>query len=233
MANTKWTIEEVSVKGHQALGLCNKYQSNLQPRISIEEIAELENGIRELETRRAGQKGNLQGQKSATKSKDDITKELHFEVMDVRNLVKAGPGVKQEILKAFGVGTKTGSDNQPKTIAAANLIIAGYNKYNEWALNKAKILEEDIINIESLRNQLLDADKIQEQVKLNRKLGTVDKNTLQLRLEQLITQISAVGVKVFRSSNSELVPLFQTLIPGSGSDSTENTEEKQEETVPA
>jgi hypothetical protein len=69
MANTKWTIEEVSVKGHQALGLCNKYQSNLQPRISIEEIAELENGIRELETRRAGRKGICKGKKVPQKAK--------------------------------------------------------------------------------------------------------------------------------------------------------------------
>jgi hypothetical protein len=116
------------------------------------------------------------------------------------------------------------------TIAAANLIIAGYNKYSEWARNNAKILEEDIIKIEALRNQLIDADKIQENVKLVRKLGTVDKNTLQSRLEQLITQASVVGVKVFRSSKPELVPLFQALIPGS---STADVEENEEETVSA
>jgi hypothetical protein len=227
---TKWSIEEVSMKGHQASGLLRQFQTDLQTRIKTEEITELENGLKELESSRAGQKGNLQGQKSATKSKEAVTEELHIEVMDIREMIKAAPGAKQEILKAFGIGTRTHCQSQPLTIAAANLIIAGYNKYSEWARNNAKILEEDIIKIEALRNQLIDADKIQENVKLVRKLGTVDKNTLQSRLEQLITQASVVGVKVFRSSKPELVPLFQALIPGS---STADVEENEEETVSA
>jgi hypothetical protein len=226
--NTKWTIEEVSVKGHQACGLFYQYQSDLQARIKAEEVEELETGLRKLEWSRAGQIGNLQGQKSATKSKDAITEELHYEVMDLREMIKATPGVKQEILKAFGVGTLTDKKGQPKTIAAANMIIAGYNKYGDWARNSARIYEEDIEKVESLRDQLIDADKSQENVKLIRKLGTVDKNTLQLRLEQLVTQISAVGVKVFRSKNPELIPLFKALIPGSG---TTDIEEEEQENV--
>jgi len=219
------------LKGHQACGLYNQYQSDLQSRMRAEEIAELDNGLRTLESRRAGQKGNLQGQKSATKSKEAITEELHTEVIDLREMIKAAPGVKQEILKAFGIGTRTHSNSQPLTIAGANLIISGYNKYSEWAQKDAKILEEDVAKVEELRNQLIDADKIQENVKLIRKLGTVSKNTLQSRLEQLVTMISAVGIKVFRSSKPELVPLFEALIPGSGTASTEN--EKEEETVSA
>jgi len=229
--NLKWTIEEVSVKGHQACGLFYQYQPGLQARIKAEEVMELETGLRKLEFSRAGQKGNLQGQKSATKSKDAITEELHYEVVDLREMIKAAPNVKQEILKAFGVGTLTDKKGQPKTIAGANLIISGYNKYSEWAQKDAKILEEDIVKVEELRDQLIDADKIQENVKLIRKLGTVEKNTLQSRLEQLITMISVVGIKVFRSSKPELVPLFEALIPGSGTASTEN--EKEEETVSA
>jgi uncharacterized coiled-coil protein SlyX len=226
----KWTIEVVSMKGHQASGLLKQYQADLQARIKTEEMMELENGLRVLESSRAGQKENLQGLKSATKSKEDVTKELHTEVIDIREMVKVATGVKQEMLKAFGIGTPTHYKNQPKTIAAANLIIAGYNKYGEWARNDARILEEDVTKVESLRDQLIDSDKIQENVKLVRKLGTVDKNTLQLRLEQLITQISAIGVKVFRSSKPELVPLFQALIPGSG---TANVEENEVETISA
>ncbi len=202
---TKWSIEDVSVKGHQACGLFNQYQSDLQTRIKVEEVTELENGLRELESSRAGQKGNLQGQKSATKSKDAVTEELHTEVIDIREMVKAATDVKQEMLKAFGIGTLTSSKSQPKTISAANLIIEAYNKYSDWARNSARILEEDIVKIEALRDQLIDADKTQENVKLVRKLGTVDKNTLQSKLEQLITMISVVGVKVFRSDKPSLV----------------------------
>lgn len=226
----KWSIEDVSVKGHQANGLLKQYQADLQARIKAEEMAELENGLRDLESSRAGQKGNLQGQKSATKSKEAVTEELHNEVIDLREMVKVATGAKQEILKAFGIGTSTHFKSQPKTIAAANLIIAGYNKYSEWAQSSARVLEEDIVKIESLRDQLIDSDKSQENVKLVRKLGTIDKNTLQIRLEQLITIISAVGVKVFRSEKPELVPLFEALIPGSG---TANEDKKEEEAVTA
>jgi len=180
--NLKWTIEEVSVKGHQACGLFYQYQSGLQARIKAEEVMELETGLRKLEFSRAGQKGNLQGQKSATKSKDAITEELHYEVVDLREMIKAAPNVKQEILKAFGVGTLTDKKGQPKTIAGANLIISGYNKYSEWAQKDAKILEEDIVKVEELRDQLIDADKIQENVKLIRKLGTVEKKHFAVKI---------------------------------------------------
>lgn len=225
---TKWDIEDVFEKGHQAYGLYNQYQSDLQARIKAEEVAELENGLRELESSRAGQKGNLQGLKSATKSKDAIAEELHIEVMDIREMVKAVTGVKQEILKAFGVGTKAHFKSQPMTISAANLIIAGYNKYGEWSRDNARILEEDVVKIETLRDQLIDNDKSQENVKLVRKLGTLSKNALQSRLEELVTMISVVGVKVFRSQKPELVPLFQALIPGSG---TANVEKEENESV--
>ena len=226
----KWSIGDVSAKGHQASGLLKQYQAELQNRIKAEEVAELENGLRDLESSRAGQKGNLQGQKSATKSKEAVTQELHTEIIDIREMVKAAPGAKQEILKAFGVGISTHFKSQPKTISAANMIITGYNKYSEWAQNSARILEEDVIKIETLRDQLIDSDKSQENVKLFRKLGTVDKNALQIRLEQLITMVSAIGVKVFRSDKPALVPLFQALIPGSV---TANVEKKEEETVTA
>ena len=56
-------------------GTCNKYQSNLQPRISIEEIAELENEQRAWN--KESRAKEFQGQK-VPKSKDDITKELHL-----------------------------------------------------------------------------------------------------------------------------------------------------------
>lgn len=225
---TKWDIEDVFEKGHQACGLCNQYQSDLQARIKAEEVAELENGLRELETSRAGQKGNLQGLKSATKSKEAVTEELHTEIMDIREMVKAVTGAKQEILKAFGVGIKTDKKSQPMTISAANLIVAGYNKYGEWSRDNARIMEEDVVKIEVLRDQLIDNDKSQEKVKLDRKLGTVSKNTLQSRLEELVTMISVVGVKVFRSNKPELVSLFEALIPGSG---TANIEKGEEESV--
>lgn len=241
--NTKWDIEDVFVKDHQACNLFNQYQSDLQARIKAEEVTELEGGLRELEWIRAGQKENLQGLKSATKSKEAITEELHTEVMDLRNMVKFTPGVKQEILKAFGVGTKTDKKSQPMTIAAANLIIAGYNKYGEWSRDNARIMEEDLVRIEALRDRLIGSDKSQEKVKLVRKIGTLNKNTLQSRLEELVTMISVIGVKVFRSKKPELVPLFEALIPGSGAANVEkevnsvekeaNVEKEENESVTA
>ena len=78
---------------------------------------------------------------------------------------------------------------------------------------EAGIVEEDMADIQAEVEALSTADTLQEKAKFVRKATTMDKNALQRRVEDLITKISAIGIRVFRRKDPAVVPLFEGLIP--------------------
>ena len=220
----KWTSEEALDKGKQCIELLTKYRADIENRFKPGEIELLLSSIAVLESAgKAGQSEALVNQKAQTLNKGEIGSILLEEVMAVRSLVKAG-NAPSDILMAFGVGVSVRVNSQPQLIAAANLIISGYNQHTEWAQKEAGILEDDIEEIQELHDQLSGSDATLGKKKFARRAKTVDKNTLQRTIEDLITKTSAIGIKVFLKKNKAIVPLFEALIPGSGSSATETNE---------
>ena len=127
-------------------------------------------------------------------------------------MVRAGSD-ETNILQAFGVGEKVSDNTVSGAIAAGNIIINGYNEHKTWANTEAGILEEDIQEIQDLINSLSEADGTQEATKFTKKTKTVDKNVLQRTVEDLITKISATGIKTYRTKDPSIVKLFEDLIP--------------------
>ena len=139
-------------------------------------------------------------------------KELHEAIMDTRRMVLAVTP-EGDVSTSFGVGEKVSEKSMPSLVAAANTVINGYNANTEWANTKAGIIEDDITEITELLALLDTADDVQEKAKFERKAKTLDKNTLQRSVEDLVTKISAVGIKVFRKQNPDVAKLFEGLIP--------------------
>ena len=133
------------------------------------------------------------------------------DVMDIRDTVK---GVSDDtgILKSFGIGEKI-QKNVSSVTAAGNMVLQGYADHTEWANNEAGILDEDIEIINADVLALSTADTVQEGSKFQRKASTMDKNTLQRRVEDLVTKISVIGIRVFRKKDPAVVALFEGLIP--------------------
>jgi hypothetical protein len=131
--------------------------------------------------------------------------------MDIRNIVK-GVSNNAGILKAFGIGENI-HKNVSSVTAAGNMILNGYTDHTEWANTEAGILDEDIEVINADVLALSTADNVQEGSKFQRKAGTMDKNTLQRRVEDLVIKISVTGVRVFRKKDPAVVALFEGLIP--------------------
>ena len=69
-----------------------------------------------------------------------------------------------------------------------------------------EIIQADVLALDN-------ADDVQEISKFQRKASTMDKNTLQRRVEDLVTKISVIGIRVFRKKDPAVVPLFEGLIP--------------------
>jgi len=207
----KWDIGQTLYAGNQAYELANKYRTDLEGRLKPGELDALGEGVATLERKRAGQSETLIQQKSKTQDQNSSLDALRREVMDIRAVVKAvtdDPG----ILKAFGVGEKV-YQNVSSVTAAGNTVLEGYKQHQEWVNTEAGIVEEDMADIQAEIEALGAADTIQEQAKFVRKASTMDKNTLQRTVENLVTKISAIGVKVFRKKDPNVVPLFEGLIP--------------------
>ena len=86
-------------------------------------------------------------------------------------------------------------------------------EHKEWANNDAGILDEDMEIIQADVLALNKADNVQEKSKFQRKANTMDKNTLQRSVEDHITKISVIGIRVFRRKDPAVVALFDGLIP--------------------
>lgn len=229
----KWTSEQALDKGKQAVELTGKYRSDLENRFKPGEIELLQTSVAEMESAgKPGQSEALVGQKAQTLNKGETAKELQEEIITTRGQVKAA-NPSSDILMNFGVGTSASANNQSQLIAASNMVISGFNLHQEWAQKEAGILEEDIEAIQALRNQLIGADGTLEQKKFARKAKTVNKNTLQRTIEDLVTKTSAIGVKVFRKKDKAIVPLFEALIPGSSGGSSDTQEEPTPEPAAA
>ncbi len=207
----KWEIGVTILKGKQSVSLLETYLEELQPRLQPDEAAQHKANVTELEARHSGQAETLTEQKSKTRGQNEAIVDLRETVVNVRSIVKSS-GASGEISKAYGVGEKINSTVSSVT-AAANIIITAYGSYGEWSTG-AGILESDITEIETLKQELEQANDIQETSKFIRKAGTMSKNVLQRTVEDEITKISALGNFVFAKSNPAVAVLFKELIPG-------------------
>ena len=93
------------------------------------------------------------------------------------------------------------------------MVLKGYAEHKEWANNEAGILDEEMEIIQTDVLALNKADNVQEKSKFQRKASTMDKNTLQRSVEDLISKISVIGIRVFRRKDPAVIPLFEGLIP--------------------
>lgn len=207
----KWEIRQSIYAGNQAYGLATKYQSDIEGRLKPGEIEELGIGVSELERKRSGQLETLTSQKSKTQNQNITVDTLHQDVMDIRDSVKAVSD-NAGILNAFGIGEKV-NKNVSSVTAAGNMVLNGYADHKDWANNEAGILDEDMETIQADVQALDTADDVQENSKFQRKATTMDKNTLQRRVEDLVTKISVIGIRVFRKKDPAVVVLFEGLIP--------------------
>jgi hypothetical protein len=214
MSNNKaprWEIGQTTYAANQAVALGNKYKADIESRLKPGELDELGSFVPELEGRRSGQSETLTSQKARTQDQDIIVDTLHLDVMDIRNTVK-GVSDNAGILKAFGIGEKV-NKNVSSVTAAGNMILNGYADHKDWANNEAGILDEDMEIISADVLALSSADEVQEVSKFQRKASTMDKNTLQRSVEDLVIKISVTGIRVFRKKDPAVVALFEGLIP--------------------
>lgn len=207
----RWEIGQTIYAANQAVALGNKYKVDIESRLKPGELDELGSFVPELEGRRAGQSETLTSQKARTQDQNITVDTLHQDVMDIRNTVK-GVSDNTGILKAFGIGENI-HKNVSSVTAAGNMVLQGYADHTEWANNEAGILDEDIEIINADVLALSTADTVQENSKFQRKASTMDKNTLQRRVEDLVIKISVTGIRVFRKKDPAVVPLFEGLIP--------------------
>jgi hypothetical protein len=207
----KWETGVAIIKGKQSISLLETYQVELQPRLQPDEAAQHKANVTDLEARHSGQSEALTEQKSKTRGQNEAIGDLRQIVVNIRDIVKSS-GASGEISKAYGVGEKINGTVSSVT-AAANMVITAYGTYGEWSTGTG-ILESDITEIETMKQELEQANDIQESSKFTRKAGTMSKNVLQRTVEDEITKISALGNFVFAKSNPAVAVLFKELIPG-------------------
>lgn len=211
----KWGIGPTIFAAEKAEELCNQNSERISRRLKPGELEDLHNSNDELKLRRSGQTEAKVAQKTKTQDQNTVIKNLHSNVITLRKMISAVTTDPVK-LQAFGIGENI-SPIVSSVTAAGNMIISGFLANRDWAIAEAGILEDDITALGELVASLQQVDDVQEQEKTIRKVKTMTKDTLQIHLEDLVSKISACGVKEFSQDNPQLAQLFADLIPGSGS----------------
>lgn len=212
-SRTKWEIGVAISKGNEAAQLIADRGSGVVERLKADDAPQLEANVAELGNRRSGQTEALVDQKSKTKGQDTAMDSLNETVMNIRRVVKSANSTPA-IRKAFGVGERVNKSISSQN-AAANLVKTGYEQYPEWSL-EAGILPTDIEALEELQLQMGSADSTQETSKFVRKSKTMDKDSLQVAVEKMVTKISSLGILHYQNTDPALAAIFESLIPGMG-----------------
>ena len=209
----KWDIGVTVSKGTESINLINGPGAGVKTRFQPDEVTQFEENVKELENRRSAQPEVLVDQKSKTKGQDSAIILVNDQVMNIRKVVN-NANATPEIKMAFGIGTRVA-----KTISgsnsAANMVKTAYEKFTEWSA-KAGILPSDIEALEEMQIQMGSADAVQESSKFARKAKTMDKNTLQVEVENMVTKVSTLGQLEFHKKDPALAKLFASLIPSTG-----------------
>ncbi|MBN1184533.1 MAG: hypothetical protein JXB49_19730 [Bacteroidales bacterium] len=210
----KWDLASTINAGTNTYELGTKYHEEINARLQPGELEELVKQVKVLDALRSGQQEVLASQKGKTGTQDETARLLHTVVMELRQMVQTATD-DAGIRKTFGVGENTHADSISSVKASANMILDGYDKFTEWANNEAGIIDADMDEVAGLLMELTAADEEQEVSKLTRKLTTMDKDVLQRLVEDKITKISSIVVRVFGRKDPAVAKLFKDLIPNS------------------
>ena len=219
----KWDISATLYSGQQGIELTEKYPGNLAARFKPDAFDQFKVDLAQLREYHTGQVETLNVQKTQTKGKDETAQLEHKKISKIRNMIKASTNDPQ-ILQGFGIGTEIKSNSENSVIAAANLIINGFETFSDWAKTEAGILDTDIEELRELNTRLAGADELQGKAIAGRKANTVDRDALQRAVEDHITKLSAAGDLEYCISNPAVAKLFRDLIPSRGNGVTDDNE---------
>jgi hypothetical protein len=219
----KWTIEETIQIGKEAQILSQSKLQELEPRLSAGLLSGLPADITRLESLFTGRPAKTQEVKGLTGTEADIAKKGARWVSAVREMVKrraTGTGLP----KAVGVGMQVYQANSKSTATALEAVLTAARE-NPEAIRACGILETDLQKGQAMLEAISGARHTQDIGMKDKKDLTTQKDTLQMRIEKAIEEISTSGYIQFMETDPVLAQRFKDLIPHKSRDTEEPPEE--------
>ena len=222
-AAPKWTIEETIQIGKEAQKLSQSKLQELEPRLSAGLLSGLPADITQLESLFTGRPAKTQEVKGLTGTEADIARKGARWVSAVREMVKrraTGTGLP----KAVGVGMQVYQANSKSTATALEAVLTAARE-NPEAIRACGILETDLQKGQAMLESISGARDTQDIGMKDKKDLTTRKDTLQIRIEKAIEEISTAGYFHFMETEPVLAQRFKDLIPHKSRDTEEPPEE--------
>ena len=226
----RWSLADVQRRARVAYRLAVKHQAAVEPRLPPGMLAQLLADRALLGDAAAGKVTSLVGQKIATSTERATSERAHRMVMKLRNLVKRS-GDLPTLRTALGVGDELRASDTAGVVAALQSIVA-----RAAELAPLGVLADDITKAQALAAALSGAEGAQGGAFDTREASTEERHDLQLRVEQAVGRISAVGALAFDDGDaaSELVAeRFERLVASSGPTEADETDAGDEPAPPA
>jgi hypothetical protein len=210
---TKWLAQDTINSCRDCATLIDQDKSIFAERLTDEERAITVTGADVLRDKIAGQKTSVTTMKEKTGAQDKTMLKVHASCVDIRRAVRKATR-DSEIRSAFGLGKKLSKTVQG-IFNAGSIIVKALQEHGDWAKANIGLLPEEIAELQRNVADLASKDNIQESSKLTKKMETLSRDKLQRTLEDLVTKVSDIGVRYFRSRDAQRMQLYRDLIPSS------------------
>jgi hypothetical protein len=210
----RWSLADAQRRARVAYRLAIKHQAAIEPRLPPGLLAQLLADRATLGDAAAGKVASLASQKLATRGERVTAERGHRMVMRIRNVVRRG-GELPTLRTALGVGDDLRPSDTAGVVAALQAIVA-----QAAELAPLGVIADDVAKAQALAAALSGANVAQGSAFDAREATTEARHEAQLRVEQAIDRVSAVGALAFDDDDdaaSELVAArFERLVASSG-----------------
>jgi hypothetical protein len=210
----KWEISQVIQIGKEAVLLTEGKKKEIEPRVSAGLLDGLPADIAQLESLFTGRPAKTIEVKGMTGSEKDVARKGGEWVSAIREAVKRrakGTGLP----KAVGVGEAVHGDQSTSVASAVEAVLKAAQEYPD-EIRACGVIESDIQKGQAILDSLVGARNTQDTGMKGKKNLTTQKNTIQIRIEKAIEEISTGGYIQFMDTDKVLAKRFQDLIPSSG-----------------
>lgn len=209
----RWSLADAQRRARVAYRLAIKHQAAIEPRLPPGLLAQLLADRATLGDAAAGKVASLASQKLATRGERVTAERGHRMVMRIRNVVRRG-GELPTLRAALGVGDDLRPSDTAGVVAALQAIVA-----QAAELAPLGVIADDVVKAQALAAALSGANVAQGSAFDVREATTEARHEAQLRVEQAIHRVSAVGALAFDDDDaaSELTAArFERLVASSG-----------------
>jgi hypothetical protein len=206
-----WELNDAVKAARKTIKAMEKYGKELEPRLPAGITEGLKNDLSVLSGSKVARPAFIKTIGAKTKSERAWAKDGADLLSSLRRSLRVCPQSTPDVLKAAGVGSPVYPGKTASVAESLTALLDASKSYVD-IFRTAGILDSDLAEARDILKNLLSADEAQQGAMDTKSEMTSQKNDAQLRIEQAVATIAAIGPIHFRKQAAKRA-VFEKLLP--------------------